>query len=93
MSNNSDKSQIVKTYGKPRHTQQLGNNSVWRDNLVDDFDRCFGNEDAPSTTFISPDDASKCKKNVNKIKTIGGWSLQQHNTFNDHKTSSSTKKR
>lgn len=95
MEHNSDTSQFVKTYGKPRLTQ--GVSSLWRDNLADDFDKCLGIEDVQHTTFISPEPVGsitmynpvKHKKKVeNQMKTTNGWSTKLHSTLDGYKTNS-----
>jgi len=101
MSNSSNTSQFVKTYGKPRRTQGLGHDSLWHDDLVDSFDKCFGIDDVPQTTFISPESvgsvtmykSAKYKTVDNKMKTISGWSMRLHSTLSDHKAKLTTKKR
>jgi len=99
MSYNSNTSQFVKTYGKPRRIQGLGHDSLWHDDLADSFDKCLGIDDVQQTTFISPESVSSVTmyksakhKNVkNKTKNISGWSM--HSTLGDHKANLSTKKR
>ncbi|XP_050056674.1 uncharacterized protein LOC114130137 isoform X2 [Aphis gossypii] len=91
-------SKFVKTYGKPRRTQLIGQNSLWND----DFDKCLGIEDIPQTTFISPESVSTVsiympsehkKKNEKKKNSISGWSMKLHCTLDSHKNNSGTKKR
>lgn len=99
---NSNTSHIVKTYGKPRRTQLLGNDSVWHNNLTDDFDKCFGIEDVQQTTFISPEPTSSVtmyksvkhkKKNENTMNSINKWSMQSHSSLKSHKNYSTKRKR
>lgn len=102
MSLNSNNSLFVKTYGKPRHTQRLGNDSLWHNNMIDDFDRCLGIEDVKQTTFISPESVSsvsrhksvKDKKNIDNLtKTTNSWSMRLHSTLNGNKVNSTIRKR
>jgi len=91
-------SKFVKTYGKPRRTQLIGQNSLWND----DFDKCLGIEDIPQTTFISPESVGTVsmympsehkKKDEKKKNSISGWSMKLHCTLDGHKNNSGTKKR
>lgn len=104
MASGSNTSQFVRTYGKPRRTQGLGHDSLWHDDLADDFDKCFAIENVQQTTFISPEPA--CSKSIsmhkftnspkkleNKSNTISGWSMQLHSTLNSHRANSTVKKR
>ncbi|XP_025193755.1 protein PF14_0175 [Melanaphis sacchari] len=95
-------SKFVKTYGKPRRTQLLGQTSLWNDDLNDDFDKCLGIEDVPQTTFISPEPngsvsmyipAKHKKKDENQKNYISGWSMQLHCTLDSHKKNVGIKKR
>ncbi|XP_026806781.1 uncharacterized protein LOC113549599 isoform X1 [Rhopalosiphum maidis] len=95
-------SKFVKTYGKPRRTQLIGHNSLWNDDLNDDFDKCLGIEDVPQTTFISPEpvgsvsmymSAKHKKKDENQKNSISGWSMQLHCTLDSHKNNFGKKKR
>lgn len=102
MSLNSNNSLFVKTYGKPRRTQGLGQDSLWHNDLVDDFDKCLGIEDVQQTTFLSPESVSpvsiykfgKHKKIIeNKTKITNRWSIQLQSTLNGNKANSIVKKR
>ncbi|XP_060877718.1 uncharacterized protein LOC132950329 isoform X2 [Metopolophium dirhodum] len=102
MAQGSNTSKFVKTYGKPRRTQLLGQNSLWNDDLNDDFDKCLGIEDVPQTTFISPEPSCSVtmykpdkhkKKKEDQKHSIGGWSMQLHSTLDGHRNNLSTKKR
>lgn len=102
MSLNSNNSLFVKTYGKPRHTQRLEHDSLWHNDMIDDFDRCLGIDDVKQTTFISPESVSsvsiykfgKDKKKIeNKTKTTNSWSMQLHSTLNGNKVNQSVRKR
>jgi len=102
MAQGSNISKFVKTYGKPRRTQLLGQNSLWNDDLNDDFDKCLGIEDVPQTTFISPEPSGSVtmykphkhkKKYEDQKHSIGGWSMHLHSTLDGHKNNLSTKKR
>lgn len=103
MTNNPNTSQFVKTYGKPRLTQKLTQDSLWHDNFADDFDKVLGIEDVHQTTFISPESASfrtvykpdnkKFKKKINKMNTIDGYSMNFQSSLTGSKTSTAFKKR
>lgn len=102
MAQGSNTSKFVKTYGKPRRTQLLGRNSLWNDDLNDEFDKCLGIEDVPQTTFISPEPSGSVtmykpdkhkKKYENQKHSVGGWSMQLHSTLDGHRNNLSTKKR
>eukprot|EP00102_Acyrthosiphon_pisum_P021946 XP_016659156.1 PREDICTED: uncharacterized protein LOC100159679 isoform X2 [Acyrthosiphon pisum] len=102
MAQGSNTSKFVKTYGKPRRTQLLGQNSLWNDDLNDDFDKCLGIEDVPQTTFISPEPSGSVtmykpdkhkKKYEDQKYSTGGWSMQLHSTLDGHRNNLSTKKR
>ncbi|XP_015372211.1 PREDICTED: uncharacterized protein LOC107167591 [Diuraphis noxia] len=102
MDQTSNTSRLVKTYGKPRRTQLIGQNSLWNDDLNDDFDKCLGIEDVPQTTFVSPEPSGsvtmykpkKKKKNENqKHSDFGGWSMHLHSTLDGHRNNLSSKKR
>lgn len=102
MTFNSDTSQIVKTYGKPRRTQKLGQVSFWHDDLTDDFDKCLGIEGVKPTTFISPEridsvtppKTEKLKKKIDcKTKTNDGWSVRLQSTLNGSKDNLVSKRR
>lgn len=102
MEYNSNTSQIVKTYGKPRRTQLLGQNSVWHNDLTDDFDKCFGVEDVQQTTFISPEPTASVsmfkhqkhkKKNENRMSSISKWSMKSHSSSNSNKDCLTARKR
>lgn len=95
MAHNSNTSQFVKTYGKPRHTQRLVQDSLWHENVTDDFDKCLGIEDVQKTTFISPEPAGSITmynytkhktKTKNEMNTIGRWSMYLQSTLNGHKS-------
>lgn len=101
MAEDSNTSTFVKTYGKPRFTQIMGRSSLWNNDFNDEFDKCFGIEDVPHTTFISPESVgsvsmykpSKHKNNdENQMNSIGGWSSQLHSTFDGHRNNYSMKK-
>lgn len=98
MDQESNTSKFVKTYGKPRRTQLIGQNSLWND----DFDKCLGFEDIPQTTFISPEPSGSVtmykpdkhkKKYEDQKHSIGGWSMHLHSTLDGHRNNLSTKKR
>lgn len=102
MAYNSNTSQIVRTYGKPRRTQLLGQDSLWHNDLTDDFDKCFGIEDVQQTTFISPEPTGSVtmfkpvkhkKKNENNTNSMSKWSMQLHSSLNRHNNYSTVKKR
>lgn len=102
MAEGSNTSKFVKTYGKPRRTQLLGQNSLWNDDLNDDFDKCLGIEDVPQSTFISPEPSGSVtmfkpskhkKKDESQKHSIGGWSMQLHSTLDGHRNNLSSKKR
>lgn len=101
MAHNFNSTQFVKTYGKPRRTLGVGHDSLWHDDLVDDFDKCMGIDDVKPTTFISPESTSSItnypstihKKTEKKIQPFSGWSMHLHSTLADHKTNSTTNKR
>lgn len=102
MDQESNTSKFVKTYGKPRRTQLLGQNSIWNDELNDDFDKFLGIEDVPQTTFISPEPSGSVtmykpkhkKKDENqKHSDFGGWSMHLHSTLDGHRNNLSSKKR
>lgn len=101
MSSNSNTSQFVKTYGKPRRIQGLGHESLWHNDLTDNFDKCLGIEDVQQTTFISPEPVrsvslykpAKNKKVENKMKTVNGWSVQLHSTLSGRKVNSTMEKK
>lgn len=95
MAYNSNNSQFVKTYGKPRHTQRLVQDSLWYENITDDFDKCLGIEDVQKPTFISPEpvgsskvyDYTKHKTNTkNKMNNISSWSMHLQSTLSGHKS-------
>lgn len=97
MSHSSNTSQFVKTYGKPRRTQRLGQDSLWHDNLTDDFDKFLGIEDVQQTTFISPEPVGPVKmynhtKNKKTMNTFGGWSQNLQSTLTGHKSMSKQKR-
>jgi len=102
MAEDSNTSKFVKTYGKPRRTQLIGQNSLWIDDLNDDFDKFMRIEDTPQTTFISPEpvgsvtmyNPAKHKKKHQIIKSFtGSWSKQLHYTLDGHRNNFSMKKR
>lgn len=98
MAFNFDASQIVKTYGKPRRTQKLGQVSFWHDDLTDDFDKVLGTESVQQTTFFSPEHIDpvtpfKAEKLKNKSKPNDGWSVRLQSTLNGSKDNLISKKR
>lgn len=99
MEKNLNTSQLVKTYGKPRHTQALSRNSLWNDNLADKFDKCMGIEDDHQTTFMSPESTSSVSMKKNNhteygiaTNTISGWSKHLQSTLTGHKSISKHKR-
>lgn len=104
MASNFDTSQFVRTYGKPRRTQKVGQDSLWHEDLTDDFDKCFAIDDLQKTLFTSPEPASSdsitihkltnpAKQFNNKMNNINGWSMQLHSTLINHKANSTVKRR
>lgn len=99
MAYNSDTTQFVKTYGKPRRTQRLGQDSLWVNDLVDEFDKCLGIEDDQKITFISPEPVGSHtlfthKKEFpkkNKMKTVNKCPKRFHSTLMNSKSCSTAK--